>query len=86
MIDVIAGLGMNTFVYAPKDDALLRRAWRDLYDDPALKAFAEIVESCRSHDVDIVFSLSPGLSMRYSDPNDYLAARGEVRAGRAPSV
>ncbi|MEZ5190950.1 MAG: protein O-GlcNAcase [Schumannella sp.] len=70
MIDFVASIGMNTFVYAPKDDALLRRDWRMPYSGPALDALAALIERCRSGGVGFVFALSPGLSMRYSEPAD----------------
>jgi len=70
MIDFIAGLGMNAFVYAPKDDLLLRRDWRELYDGNALRDLAELVERCAANEVTFTFALSPGLSMRYSNSDD----------------
>jgi hyaluronoglucosaminidase len=90
MIRFIAGLGMNTFVYAPKDDPLLRRDWREPYGGAALDALHELITTCRDSGVDFVFALSPGLSMRYSDPADrrslaakYRQVRGLGAAGAA---
>ncbi|HWM34963.1 MAG TPA: protein O-GlcNAcase [Pseudolysinimonas sp.] len=70
MIAFIGELGMNTFVYAPKDDPLLRREWRDPYDGDALRALGELIAACGLAGVDFVFAVSPGLSMRYSEPSD----------------
>lgn len=70
MIDFIAEIGMNTYVYGPKDDALLRREWRRLYGDAARAQLAELIESCAAHDIRFVFALSPGLSMSYAAPDD----------------
>lgn len=70
MIDEISALGMNTFVYAPKDDPFLRRDWRLPYDDAALGLVAELVTRCRDRGITLMFALSPGLSMRYSDADD----------------
>ena len=36
LIDFLADRGMNTFVYGPKDDPLVRRDWRLPYDGEAL--------------------------------------------------
>ena len=33
--------GMNTFVYGPKDDPLVRRRWREPYDEAALARLGE---------------------------------------------
>ncbi len=70
MIEFIASRGMNTFVYAPKDDSLHRRHWRTPYEGDALDRLAELVALCRSHGVEFVYCLSPGLSIEYSSSAD----------------
>lgn len=79
MIDFAASIGMNTFVYAPKDDVLLRRRWREPYGGAELDALAELIGRARAHGVDFVFAVSPGLSMRYSDPADFAALVAKCR-------
>ena len=70
LVDFLADRGMNTFVYGPKDDPLVRARWRDPYDGGALHRLAELVNRCRARDVQLMYCVSPGLSMRYSDPRD----------------
>jgi hyaluronoglucosaminidase len=70
LIEFIAARGMNTFVYAPKDDPLLRRDWRTAYEGIELAQVSELVEGCRRQQVDFVYCLSPGLSIRYSSDTD----------------
>jgi len=70
LIEFIAARQMNTFVYAPKDDRLVRRDWRVPYEGPELLRLAELAERCRRHDVTFVYCLSPGLSIRYAEPAD----------------
>ncbi len=70
LVDFLAAHGMNTFVYGPKDDPLVRARWRDPYDGGALHRLAELVDRCRARDVQLMYCVSPGLSMRYSDPDD----------------
>ena len=70
LIEFIAARGMNTFVYAPKDDPLVRREWRSAYGGPDLERLAELVAHGRRHAVEIVYCLSPGLSIKYSDAAD----------------
>jgi hyaluronoglucosaminidase len=62
--------GMNTFVYGPKDDPLVRRRWREPYDDAALARLGEVVGVAARAGVDIVYAISPGLSIRYSSAAD----------------
>ena len=83
MIRFIAGRGMNTFVYAPKDDPLQRRDWREPYGGTALDALSELIAACRDAGVDFIFALSPGLSMRYSEVPDHEALLGKYRQVRA---
>lgn len=73
MIRFIAARGMNTFVYAPKDDPLVRRSWREQYSGPELERLAELIAECERNSVDFVYCLSPGLSIRYSDSTDVSA-------------
>lgn len=73
MIRFIAARGMNTFVYAPKDDSLVRRDWREEYSGPELERIAELIIECESNDIDFVYCLSPGLSIRYSSSEDVAA-------------
>ena len=70
MIRFIGARGMNRFVYSPKDDPLLRRDWAEPYSLEALADLAELVAAGTAVGVDLIYCLSPGLSIRYSDETD----------------
>ncbi len=70
LIGFIAARGMNTFVYGPKDDSLVRRDWREPYGGPQLERIGALIDACRRHDVEFVFCLSPGLSIQYANEVD----------------
>ena len=70
LVEFIAQRGMNTFVYTPKDDPFVRRRWREPYSVQDLARLGELVEHCRRHDVELVYCVSPGLSIHYSDPHE----------------
>jgi hyaluronoglucosaminidase len=70
MVRFIGAHGMNTFVYGPKDDPLVRRRWREPYDSAALARLGEVVAAGRAAGVDIAYAISPGLSIRYSSVAD----------------
>ncbi len=59
---------LNTYVYAPKDDPHHRHQWREPYSDDELERLGELVDRAQRRHVRFVFSISPGLSMVYSDP------------------
>jgi hyaluronoglucosaminidase len=69
-LEQLGALGMNTYVYAPKHDALHRARWREAYSSQALRRFAELVETGARHGVRAGFALSPGLEIRYADAAD----------------
>lgn len=70
MIRFIGERGMNRFVYAPKDDPLMRRDWARAYDADDLARIAELAETCAEHGAELVYCISPGLSIRYSSDAD----------------
>jgi len=83
MIGFVGRHGMNTFVYGPKDDPLVRRRWREPYDGEALARLGEVVAAATDAGVEIAYAISPGLSIRYSSADDLavLLAKLEQVAG-----
>jgi hypothetical protein len=63
----LADAGMDTYIYAPKDDPLHRDRWREPYDAGALEDFAALVED---DTLRVGFSISPGLSIDTSSHDD----------------
>ena len=70
MIRIIASLGMNHYIYAPKDDPRHRELWRDPYGPEEEKRFGELARACADSAVTFNFALSPGLSIVYTDRRD----------------
>ncbi|KAJ5959442.1 uncharacterized protein N7479_006592 [Penicillium vulpinum] len=64
---------MNTYIYTPKDDALLRASWRTLYSGDELTDLKELVETANANHVDFTYALSPGLDLCYSSDDDFAA-------------
>jgi len=55
----LAAWGFNSYVYAPKSDALLRKHWQTLHDDIASAQLAALATECRSLGIDFGIGLSP---------------------------
>ncbi len=72
--------GMQSYLYAPKDDPYHRARWRDSYSGEALYRFEEMMEVARDVDVDIWYAISPGLDMVYSSEEDYQALMNKMEA------
>ncbi len=62
--------GMNTYVYAPKDDPYHRQKWRQLYPQNQIDAFSELLHLSQEANVSIIWALSPGLSLIYSSDTE----------------
>lgn len=70
MIGLIASLGMNHYIYAPKDDPFHRESWREPYGAEEAGRFGELGRACAASKVTFNFALSPGLSIVYTDRGD----------------
>lgn len=64
-------VGLNTYVYAPKDDPYHRERWRDPYPPERFGQLGELADTARAHGVRLWYAISPGLTIRYSDRDDY---------------
>ncbi len=64
-------LKMNSFIYAPKEGEYFRRRWRARYPQKELDEFKEYIDICNSQHIEFAYSLSPALSMEYSDPAEF---------------
>jgi hyaluronoglucosaminidase len=86
LIDFIAERGMNTFLYSPKDDPLIRQEWRTPYDGASLDQLTELLRRCEAAGIDFAWSISPGLSIRYSDFDDVRALNAKLHSVAALGV
>jgi len=58
--------GLNSYLYAPKDDSKHRSHWRELYTPAECKDLQELVTAASSQGVTFYYGISPGLDMQYS--------------------
>ncbi|MCY7419102.1 MAG: protein O-GlcNAcase [Chloroflexi bacterium] len=86
LIDFVGGRGMNTFVYTPKDDPLVRREWRTAYDGDALAHLRELLDRCRANGMGLTYCASPGLDIRHSDEADLTALVAKLQSVAALGV
>lgn len=82
MVDFIAEIGMNTYVYSPKDDPFTRRRWREPYDRAAADELQILTDRARAAEISLSYGLSPGLSMRYAEPDDTAAVHAKLDSVR----
>ncbi|MBF0432468.1 MAG: beta-N-acetylglucosaminidase domain-containing protein [Fibrobacteria bacterium] len=72
-------LGLNTYVYAPKEDLLHRMNWRKPYSADWLKTFRNLVSEGKKQHVNVVYSIAPGLSYDYSSKKDYRTLLAKIK-------
>jgi len=70
LINFLAQRGMNTFVYSPKDDPLVRHEWRSPYAGTDLARLSALIECCAVNGMNFMYCLSPGLTIKYSSNDD----------------
>lgn len=71
---------LNTYMYSPKNDPLLRGDWRQQYAGRQLEELSELIQSAARNHVRFVFALSPGMDICYSDKADLESALGKMQA------
>jgi protein O-GlcNAcase/histone acetyltransferase len=70
LFDWMQAWGLNTYLYAPKDDLKHRTLWRELYSASETTNLASLIKACRQRDLRFIYALSPGLDIRYTDKAD----------------
>src|SRR5574343_290671 len=77
LFDLLHAPGLNTYVYAPKDDLKHRALWRELYSAAEAAALGTLIRSARERGVQFRYALSPGLDLRCTDAADTAALRAK---------
>ena len=63
-------IGMNSYLYAPKDDLKHRADWRLSYTDEECSILKELITESIKHNIEFIYAISPGLDITYSCLND----------------
>lgn len=67
----MAALGMDTYVYAPKNDPFHRKDWTAPYPAAEMRWFARLLEAGQAVGIEVVYALSPGLTIRPYSEGDF---------------
>ena len=59
------GWGMNSYLYAPKDDLKHRTCWREPYTAAEMAELKRLIRDCQSHEQTFVYAIAPGLDAHY---------------------
>lgn len=73
-----ASVGLDTYVYGPKDDPWHRAQWRSPYPAEELGLLRALVSHAASVGVTFVYAIHPGLSMDWDSPDDQAALHAKA--------
>lgn len=67
--------GLNSYLYAPKDDYKHRMYWRDLYSAEEAEQLMSLISAARNHNVEFIYAISPGWDITFSNPKEVAALK-----------
>jgi len=70
LTDVLADTGMNTYLYAPKEDPAHRFHWRQDWDSGWWQHFAGFTAAAAAKDVAVIAGIAPGLDFDFGSLSD----------------
>ncbi|XP_055592183.1 protein O-GlcNAcase [Uranotaenia lowii] len=62
--------GMDSYIYAPKDDYKHRAYWRDLYTVEEADHLTALISAAHEQNINFYYALSPGLDITYSSTKE----------------
>eukprot|EP00794_Sanderia_malayensis_P005325 gene5325-5994_t len=79
LFERLGKLGLNTYVYAPKDDAKHRKNWRDEYMEIEKENLRALISGAESVGINFVYALSPGVDIVFSCPKDVNCLKRKIK-------
>lgn len=70
--------GLDSYVYAPKDDYKHRAYWRELYTVEEAEHLTGLISAARDQNITFYYALSPGLDITYSSPKEITALKRKL--------
>jgi protein O-GlcNAcase/histone acetyltransferase len=71
--------GLNTYLYAPKDDLKHRARWRELYNDSEAAELKALIVEGQSKGIRFIYAIAPGLDAEFDTPAGLLALQEKAR-------
>ncbi|XP_063047035.1 protein O-GlcNAcase [Engraulis encrasicolus] len=62
--------GLNTYLYAPKDDYKHRMFWREMYSVEEAEQLMTLISAAKEHGIEFIYALSPGLDITFSNQKE----------------
>uniref|UniRef100_W5LC32 Protein O-GlcNAcase n=1 Tax=Astyanax mexicanus TaxID=7994 RepID=W5LC32_ASTMX len=62
--------GLNTYLYAPKDDYKHRMFWREMYSVEEAEQLMTLISAAKEHGIEFIYAISPGLDITFSNQKE----------------
>uniref|UniRef100_A0A8C4EJT5 Protein O-GlcNAcase n=1 Tax=Dicentrarchus labrax TaxID=13489 RepID=A0A8C4EJT5_DICLA len=70
--------GLNTYLYAPKDDYKHRMFWRELYSVEEAEQLMTLIGAAKDHGIEFIYAISPGLDITFSNQKEVSALKRKL--------
>ncbi|XP_070771906.1 protein O-GlcNAcase isoform X3 [Enoplosus armatus] len=70
--------GLNTYLYAPKDDYKHRMFWRELYSVEEAEQLMTLIGAAKEHGIEFIYAISPGLDITFSNQKEVAALKRKL--------
>nr|SVE78081.1 EOG090X01OH [Daphnia lumholtzi] len=70
--------GMNSYLYAPKDDYKHRAYWRELYSVEEAEHLTLLITAAKECNITFIYALSPGLDITYSSSKEMVILKRKL--------
>lgn len=70
--------GLNTYLYAPKDDYKHRMFWREPYSVEEAEQLMTLISASREFNVEFIYAISPGLDITFSSAKEITALKRKL--------
>ncbi|XP_009305481.1 protein O-GlcNAcase isoform X1 [Danio rerio] len=62
--------GLNTYLYAPKDDYKHRMFWREMYSVEEAEQLTTLISAAKEYGIEFIYAISPGLDITFSNQKE----------------
>lgn len=70
--------GLNTYLYAPKDDYKHRMFWRELYSVEEAEQLMTLIGAAKEYGIEFIYAISPGLDITFSNQKEVSALKRKL--------
>ncbi|KAK7140018.1 hypothetical protein R3I94_012586 [Phoxinus phoxinus] len=70
--------GLNTYLYAPKDDYKHRMFWREMYSVEEAEQLTTLINAAKEHEIEFIYAISPGLDVTFSNQKEVLTLKRKL--------